>query len=221
MELSTPLTGPSANTANDMAAMVIMGCAFFDADPTDPDAGLVAFQAFPGPWGTLTVPPYATSETGIATHIVVEVYDPSFSFPVPAVLQVNGTPYDEEDPPPPGVDLQFLWPIPNGDPEDPETHDTSLGAWPSDQDAIDPVFQGYSQAEERGPYFLEKMNSGGDQLSMDGTFHLGVRPLQRYTFPVQDEAGSTVNASYKVWDIGWDFHSIQTQLSLVRQGEAG
>lgn len=218
-ELAAPLLGPSANTGNDMGALAIMACAFFDADPGDPEAGLVAFQSFTGPWGTPSVPAYATSETGIATHIVVETYNVGYAYPLEALLVITGTPYDEEDPPPDGVDLAFLYPVPNGDPEDPETYDTSLGPWPSNQDAIDPLFQGYGQAEERYPSYLDKLNAlgGGDVLAVDGTFHLGPRPLQRLTHQIDNLAGDDlIDAEFKVWDISWDLGAIQTQLNLVR-----
>ncbi|MCW5867450.1 MAG: hypothetical protein KIS61_09325 [Candidatus Eremiobacteraeota bacterium] len=225
MELQAPLTGPDANTGNDMAALTVGGVAFFDGDPNDPESGLVNFLSFPGPWGTLTVPPVGTSETGIATHMVVETFPMSGSitaYPVDALLIVTGTPYDEEDPPPAGVDLQFLYPVPNGnDPENIDAYDTSLGAWPSNQDAIDPIFQGYGQAEERYPSYLAKLNAPGDTLTMDGTFHLGPRPLRRYSFPVWDlESEAWVNGSYKVWSIDWDPGSIRAQITLVRAGTA-
>lgn len=218
-ELSTPLTGPDVEYGNDLISEVLMAVAFFDADPGDPEAGLVEFFGFGGPWGTPSVPAYATSGTGIATHMVVETYNIGAPYPVKALLIVNGTPYDEEDPPPAGVDLQFLYPVPNGDPEDPETYDTSLGDWPSNQDAIDPLFQGQGQAIDRYPSYLDKLNAlgGGDALAMDGTFHLGVRPLQRYTHQIDNAAGDGLeDAEYKVWDISWDVGAIQTQLNLVR-----
>lgn len=218
-ELSTPLTGPDVEYGNDLISEVLMAVAFFDADPGDPEAGLVEFFGFTGPWGTPSVPAYATSGTGIATHMVVETYNIGAPYPVKALLIVNGTPYDEEDPPPAGVDLQFLYPVPNGDPEDPETYDTSLGDWPSNQDAIDPLFQGQGQAIDRYPSYLDKLNAlgGGDSLAIDGTFHLGVRPLQRYTHQIDNAAGDGLeDAEYKVWDISWDVGAIQTQLTLLR-----
>lgn len=218
-ELSTPLTGPAANTGNDIGTSTIMACAFFDGDPNLETSGLVHFQSFTGPWGTPSVPPVAASETGVATHIVVETYNIGVPYPLKALLVVTGTPYDEEDPPPPGVDLAFLYPVPNGDPEDPETFDTSLGDWPSNQDAIDPLFQGQGQAIDRYPSYLDKLNAlgGGDTLAIDGTFHLGPRPLQRFTHQIDNLAGDgLIDAEYKVWDISWDLGAIQTQINLVR-----
>lgn len=218
-ELSSPLLSPAANTGNDMGAAAIMAVAFFDGDPNVEETGLVAFQSFTGPWGTPSIPSYSTSETGIATHIVVETYNIGSAYPLKALLVVTGTPYDEEDPPPDGVDLAFLYPVPNGDPEDPETYDTSLGDWPSNQDAIDPLFQGTAQAIDRYPSYLDKLNAlgGGDTLAIDGTFHLGPRPLQRYTHQIDNLAGDDlIDAAYKVWDISWDLGAIQTQINLVR-----
>lgn len=217
-ELSSPLKGPDADPGNDIGNEAIQAVAFFDDDPGNPEAGLVQFLSFPGPWGIIEGPEYATSETGIATHIVVTTYNIGVPYPLKALLVVTGTPYDEEDPPPDGVDLQFLYPVPNGDPEDPEgSYDTSLGAWPSEQDAIDPLFQGYAQAEARYPAYLEKLNLAGDQLAIDGTFHLGPRLLQRYTHQIDNEAGDgLVDAHYKVWAIDWDPGAASTRLTLVR-----
>ena len=209
-ELSNPLNGPEANSGNDMGAAAIMAVAFYDGDPDDPESGLVAFQSFTGPWGTPVGPSVASSETGIATHFVIETWNIGAPYPLKALLVVTGTPVGEEEIPD-GVDLQFLYPVPNGDPEDPETYDTSLGAWPSEQDAIDPLFQGSAQAADRYDSYLEKLNMAGDQLSVDGTFHLGPRPFQRL-----DEAG----ASFKVWSISWDVGAIQTQITMVRQGDS-
>lgn len=216
-ELSAPLTGPDADPGNDVGTATISAVAFYDGDPLAPETGLVQFLSFPGPWPTPVGPSIASSETGIATHMVVKTESIGAPYPVKALLVVTGTPYDEEDPPPAGVDLQFLYPVPNGDPEDPETYDTSLGAWPSNQDAIDPLFQGYGQAEERYPAYLEKLNMAGDQLAIDGTFHLGPRPLQRYTHQIDNAAGDGLeDAHYKVWEIAWDPGGLQTQITLVR-----
>lgn len=216
--LSNPLTGPDADAGNDMAGQTVSAVAFYDGNPLSPESGLVQFLSFPGPWATPTAPAIAGSETGIATHMVVKTENIDQPYPLKALLIVTGTPFDEEDPPPDGVDLQFLYPIPNGDPEDPEgSYDTSLGSWPSNQDAIDPLFQGYAQAEERYQSYLDKLNAPGDTLAIDGTLHLGVRPLQRFAHMIDNEAGDDlVEASYKVWDISWDFGAIQTQLNLVR-----
>lgn len=217
--LSNPLTGPDADPGNDMGFSTVSAVAFYDGNPLVPESGLVNFLSFEGPWATPTTPAIATSETGIATHMVVKTESIEQPYPLKALLIVTGTPYDEEDPPPDGVDLAFLYPVPNGDPEDPETFDTSLGDWPSNQDAIDPLFQGYGQAEERYPSYLDKLNAlgGGDTLAIDGTFHLGPRPLQRYTHLIDNPAGDDlIDAAYKVWEISWDLGAIQTQINLVR-----
>lgn len=217
-ELNTPLFSPTADTGNDMGQQAIQAVAFFDDDPGNLDAGLVQFLSFTGPWGTIEGPSYGSSDTGIATHMVVTTYNIGAPYPLKALLIVSGEPYDADEPPPDGVDLQFLYPVPTGsDPEDPDAFDTSLGDWPSNQDAIDPLFQGYAQAEERYSAYLDKLNSPGDTLAMDGTFHLGPRLLDRYTHQIDNGDGSgLVDASYKVWDIAWDLGSIQTQLTLVR-----
>lgn len=216
--LSTPLTGPGVAAGNDLGGEVIMAVAFFDGDPSNPASGLVDFFSFTGPWGTPSVPPYSTSATGIATHFVIETYNIGAPYPVKALLVVTGTPYDSGDPPPAGVDLAFLYPVPNGDPEDPESFDTSLGAWPSNQDAIDPLFQGQGQAIARYPSYLDKLNAlGGDSLSVDGTIHLGPRLKQKLVHPIDNEAGDgTVDANFQLYSIDWDWKSIRTNLGFVR-----
>ncbi len=197
--LSAPLIMPGASEATALGGL---GAAiFFDADPST--GGIL-----PPPYGfyvwdtDYTVnPPYLGESP--ATHLRVVLNELSgglTEYPIPLRVRVVGTPYAEEGLPP-GVDLEFLYPEPSGDP------DTSLGARPSDNDFIDSVFPGQAWAAARYTHILNKMNSVTDRLSEDGQMNVGVRPLKRRTVG---------GVTYKVWSINHSLSSGQTSLEFVR-----
>lgn len=190
--LVAELTGPGCFESDLLGAIAAVG--FFDMDPNNISAGLVAFYSFDTDY---TAPPISSSP-GPATHMRVVCKDIGMPYPVEAVLKVTGTPAASL---PEGADLSFTTPAPTGDP------DTSLGVWPSHDDLIDPLFPGQTWAEARQPYILAKENSDGDKLLLDGVFQLGVRPHQRLTYATR---------VYKVWAIDWDSGGDKTDVVMVR-----
>lgn len=115
-------------------------------------------------------------------------------------LKVTGTPVTEEDPPPAGVDLQFLTPAAG----------VSLGGWPYHENIIEPLYPSLAYAQERKPHILDRLNSASDTLTMDAQIlrcHSGVWLRNRHT---------RKEINYKVMKIRWDGTGKRTALSLVR-----
>lgn len=195
--LTAPMISASAVEADLLGA--IAAVAFFDADPGS-GGGLISFYSFDPAY---VVPGPATGSDP-ATHMTVVCKNIGMPYPVNAILQVNGTPYGVSGLPS-GVELSFLYPPSNGDPEDPETYNTALGSWPSTKSMIDPLFPGSGWAADRYPYILAKENGPGDYLTMDGALDVSVRPRQTFSY---------ASNTYKVMEISHDIGSLTTNLTL-------
>lgn len=206
--LTAPMISPAAVETDLLGA--IAAVAFFDGDPGS-GGGLLAFLSF----DTDYVNTDPATGTEPATHMTVVCKDIGLPYPVKAILKVTGTPYGEEGLPS-GVDLAFLYPPSNADPEDPESYNSALGAWPSTKSLIDPLFPGSAWAAARYPYILAKENGPGDYLEMNGVLDVSVRPLQHFDYDVLNEAGETITATYKVMEITHDIGSVTTSLVLWR-----
>lgn len=198
-ELQYPLLGVSASEVGDLGA--IQAVAFFNGPQNLESTGLVTFLSWDP---TISGPAVATGPPP-ATHMTVTLRNLGVPYPRNAILRVTGAPYDEATWPP-GLDLAFLYPAPNGDPEDPDSPDTSLGDWPSENELIDPLFLGEAWAIARYPYILGKENSGGKTISMDGVFQLGV---------ALDQRDSEDSQEYKVIEVSWSCSTRKTEVTMA------
>lgn len=192
--LNSPLIGP---VVNDLSLVDGLGAVSF----LDEDGGLLAFYSFkPNLYQNNT--PFDGAPP--ATQMTV-VIDPIFGnqttdFPSPVRIEVIGTPTDAL---PSGIDREFLHPAPTGNP------DTSLGAWPAQEELIDSAWPSQGYATTRKPHILAKMNSQADTLAYTREI-IDSRPRLNQEF-------SYGGRLYKVWSITWDFGSQSTQLELRRK----
>lgn len=205
VELQAPMLDPGCYQAYDFG---VLGAVQFYAG--DPGAGGGAlpnkFFSFHPDYG------YSgpTTGTGPATHMTVTtrpIPETGITeYPLPMRLAVTGTPYGTEGLPA-GVDLAFLYPPNNTDPEDPESYDSSLGEWPYESNDIDTLYQGLGQVTTRYAQKLAMLSAAGDQEPMEGPLQVQVAVRQRATID---------GRSYKL--AGWehDCASKKTTLEVVK-----
>jgi hypothetical protein len=193
-ELTVPLMGPFAD--NTLSLVGSIGSATF----LDDEGGIVEHFYWAPDYALPPVGMGGSAGPATTVHVVVL---PGIGFEadmaVQARLRVTGTPYSEEDPPPEGVDPEFLYP----------SEGTSLGAWPARGNIIEPLFPGLSYGISRHPHILDRLNSQGDTLSMNGILrvHSGLELRRRHTFR---------SKNYKLMQVRWDFRSARTEANLVR-----
>jgi len=193
--LSVPLMDPFA----DGTTYNLVG-SFGSATFLDDASGIVEHFYWAPDYALPPVGMGGSAGPATSVHVVV-LPGTGFSadMTVNVTLRVTGDPYSEEDPPPVGVDREFLYP----------SAGTSLGAWPYLQNIIEPLFPGLSYGVARHPHILDRLNSAGDTVSMDGIFrcHSGVDLRSRHTWG---------DRTYKLMSVDWNPRAASTSLSFVR-----
>lgn len=194
--LSTPLHDVSAIEIESIGALAAWGT--FDASN-----GLIHWWTYPG--SPYVAPGPATgSQPATLIKILVDpigVENDILVYPVPAKVQVSGTPEPEEGLPE-GFDLSFTFPPPAGTP------DSSLGSWPYRDNASDTLFAGRQWLKDRYAKLLTKLSKDGDRLILTGPCHYGVELFQELTYK---------GIVYMVWSIQWDPGGDQTTVTMVRK----
>lgn len=204
VELQTPMLDPGVSRDYDFG--VFAAAQFFAGDPGS------GGQALPNKFFSWN-PDYTNSDptpgTGAATHMLVTCINiPGTGlteYPVPARLAVTGTP-EVVDGLPAGVDLAFLYPANNTDPEDPDSYDSSLGEWPHESNDIDALYESQAQVAGRYTEKLAMLSANGDQLPMEGPMQLLAAERQQATIYGRD---------YKVLGVEHDCSSKKTTLEMV------
>ena len=195
-EAAQALTAPLMNPAADITGSLVgsIGAATFF------NAAMEIVQHYY--WAPDYATPIGTWGADPATSVHVVVL-PGIGFEsdlaVKARLRVVGDPYDELDPPPAGVDREFLYP-PAG---------TSLGDWPYLENIVEPLWPGLAYAMERYDAILDRLNSAGDTMKLDGIYrcHSGINLRLRHTW------GSRV---YKCMSVRWEVSSATTTMEFAR-----
>jgi hypothetical protein len=191
--LPVPIMSPAGDGDSSLVGS-IGSATFYNAD------GEIVSHYF---WFPEYATPVGVAGPGPATEVGV-VVRPGTGFEaemlVQARLRITGIPYSEEDPPPLGVDPEFLWP----------PAETSLGEWPYPSNIIEPLYPGLSYGQARHPHILDRLNSASDLLE------IGVNHLRCHAGVGLRHRHVVGGRSYKATKIRWDCTGKRTQISLVR-----